>query len=374
MTPMLAGNGPEALAALAQTREAQGPVKLVLTDASMPDMDGFRLAEEIRKDPALSATPILLLTSAGECGDAARCRALGLEGYLTKPVSQSELLEAVLRVAGTKPPAVKPVLVTRHFLREERRSLHILLAEDNAVNQLLTLRILERHGHSVATVSNGRAALERIQKETFDLILMDVQMPEMDGFEATAAVRKQEEGTGKHLPIIAMTAHAMEGDRERCLAAGMDGYVAKPIHGEDLIDAIDRLGSSSAFVEVTTPTRRRGQEPIDMASALERAGGSVELLKELGALFLTELPLLMTTLREAIAAGDPNATERAAHKLKGCVGNFSAHPAWDAALKLEVLGRERCLSEAEPALAKLESEITRLKLAMTEFCSLEARP
>ena len=111
-----------------------------------------------------------------------------------------------------------------------------------------------------------------------------------------------------------------------------------------------------------------------MASALERAGGSVELLKELGALFLTELPLLMTTLREAIAAGDPNATERAAHKLKGCVGNFSAHPAWDAALKLEVLGRERCLSEAEPALAKLESEITRLKLAMTEFCSLEARP
>jgi CheY-like chemotaxis protein len=140
----------------------------------------------------------------------------------------------------------KPALVTRHSLREEVRSLRILLAEDNAVNQLLATRLLEKQGHHVATVGNGRAALERLEKETFDLILMDIQMPEMDGFEATAAIRKQEESTGKHLPIVAMTAHAMEGDRERCLAAGMDGYIAKPVRAKDLIDAIENLCQSPA--------------------------------------------------------------------------------------------------------------------------------
>jgi CheY-like chemotaxis protein len=171
---------------------------------------------------------------------------MGLEGYLTKPVSQSELLDAVLRVAGLKRSEAKPALVTRHSLREEVRSLRILLAEDNAVNQLLATRLLEKQGHHVATVGNGRAALERLEKETFDLILMDIQMPEMDGFEATAAIRKQEESTGKHLPIVAMTAHAMEGDRERCLAAGMDGYIAKPVRAKDLIDAIENLCQSPA--------------------------------------------------------------------------------------------------------------------------------
>jgi CheY-like chemotaxis protein len=209
-------------------------------------MDGFQLAEEIRKNPRFSGTAIMMLTSAGQRGDAARCREMGLEGYLTKPVSQSELLDAVLRVAGLKRSEAKPALVTRHSLREEVRSLRILLAEDNAVNQLLATRLLEKQGHHVATVGNGRAALERLEKETFDLILMDIQMPEMDGFEATAAIRKQEESTGKHLPIVAMTAHAMEGDRERCLAAGMDGYIAKPVRAKDLIDAIENLCQSPA--------------------------------------------------------------------------------------------------------------------------------
>jgi CheY-like chemotaxis protein len=151
-----------------------------------------------------------------------------------------------LRVAGTKRSQAKPALVTRHSLREGGRSLRILLAEDNAVNQLLAARLLEKQGHQVVTVGNGRAALERLEKETFELILMDIQMPDMDGFEATAAIRKGEESTGKHLPIIAMTAHAMEGDRERCLDAGMDGYISKPIHGKDLIDAIENLGQSPA--------------------------------------------------------------------------------------------------------------------------------
>ena len=152
--------------------------------------------------------------------------------------------------------------------------MRILLAEDNAVNQLLASRVLEKHGHRVVTAGNGRAALERLEKATFDLVLMDIQMPEMDGFEATAAIRKEEESTGNHLPIIAMTAHAMEGDRERCLAAGMDGYIAKPIQVEDLIDAIEKLGRSPAVAEVATMPKRGGPEPIDTTSALDASGGA----------------------------------------------------------------------------------------------------
>ena len=266
MQPALAGDGAEALRTLAQASEANRPIPLVLTDASMPEMDGFQLAEEIRVNPRLSCTMIMMLTSAGQRGDAARCRELGLEGYLTKPISQAELLDAVLRVAGAKRPVAKPALVTRHALREDGKSLRILLAEDNAVNQLLASRLLEKHGHNVVTVGNGRAALERLEKETFDLILMDIQMPGMDGFEATRVIRKQEQSSGKHLPIIAMTAHAMEGDRERCLAAGMDDYIAKPIHAKDLIDAIENLGGSLAVAEVATSGKCREQDLIDSAT------------------------------------------------------------------------------------------------------------
>ena len=207
----------------------------MLTDANMPEMDGFQLAEEIRKNPKLSGAAIMMLTSGGQRGDAARCRELGLAGYLTKPVGQAELLDAVLRVAGSKRSTEKPALVTRHSLREERRPLRILLAEDNAVNQKLASRLLEKHGHNVVTAANGRQALERLENESFDLVLMDVQMPEIDGFEATAAIRKKEEATGTHLPIMAMTAHAMQGDKERCLAAGMDGYLSKPLNVKELL-------------------------------------------------------------------------------------------------------------------------------------------
>jgi PAS domain S-box-containing protein len=371
MKPTLAGDGAEALQTLAQARKANEPFTLVLTDVSMPEMDGFQLAEEIRKNPRLSGTTIMMLTSAGQRGDAARCREIGLEGYLTKPVSPSELLDAILRVAGSKRPNAKPALVTRHSLREGRRSLRILLVEDNEVNQLLASHLLEKHGHRVVIAGNGRAALQQLEKETFDLILMDIQMPEMDGFEATAAIRKKEESTAKHLPIVAMTAHAMEGDRERCLAAGMDGYIAKPIQEKDLIYATQNLGQSLPVAQVATMAKRHDQEPIDTASALARAGGNVDLLKKMVALFQMELPVLMTNLREALTAGDAKATERAAHKLKGSVSNFSAQPAFKAALKLEVLGRDGSLSEVEPVFAQLEKEIQRLKSAMANLSGVK---
>lgn len=367
MQPTLAENGAEALRALDQALDANTPFRLVLTDAAMPEMDGFQLAEKIRRNPRLTCTTIMMLNSGGQRGDGARCRDLGLAGYLTKPVSQSELLNAILQVTAPKPPTAKPSLVTRHSLREAARPLHVLLAEDNTVNQLVASRLLEKHGHQVVTVGSGREALAQLKIATFDLILMDIQMPEMDGFETTAAIRKEEDASGKHLPIIAMTAYAMSGDRERCLAAGMDGYIAKPIRAKDLIAALDHLGLSSSLANEAIPTKFHEQGPMDTALALARVEGDAELLKIMGALFLKELPDLLKSLHDSIAAGDAIGIERAAHKLKGSISNFSAKPAFDAALRLEILGREGNLREAELAYAELEKEIQYLTPALTSL-------
>jgi CheY-like chemotaxis protein len=244
MKPVLAANAEEALATLHAARRFARSFALVLTDSNMPGIDGFALVEQARQEASLRQTTIMMLTSAGRRGDAARCRELGIAAYLIKPVSESELLEAVLRVLATKVrPADEPGLVTRHSLREGRPSLRILLAEDNAVNQRLAARLLEKRGHTVVVAATGREAVEAFSRQKFDLVMMDVQMPEMDGFQATAAIRTRENGTGVHTPIIAMTAHAMTGDRERCLAAGMDGYVSKPIQAQELFGAVEGLAS-----------------------------------------------------------------------------------------------------------------------------------
>src|SRR5271157_69630 len=237
-------------AALECLKQAPYPFGLILTDVNMPDMDGFALVEQLRQGPDLAATAkVIMLTSAGQRGDAARCRELGVAAYLTKPVGQAELLDCIARVLG--PAGAGPVvLITHHTLREEKRTLHVLLAEDNAVNQKLAARLLEKHGHHVTVTSNGHEALAALDRDNFDVVLMDVQMPEMDGFEATAVIRVREQSTGRHLPIIAMTAHAMQGDRERCLAAGMDGYIAKPIKAQELLDLLEHFCVAGADVEV----------------------------------------------------------------------------------------------------------------------------
>ena len=237
VTAVTSGEG--ALAALEHAGAAGDPFAIIVVDAEMPGMDGFEVAKQIRSNPGLSQPMIMMLSSTGQPGDAARCRELGVTAYLTKPLRQFELKEALLSAVGSTSLKAAPVpLVTRHALRESRRNLKVLLAEDNAVNRALAARLLEKRGHTVVPVENGRKALEAVEKQSYDLILMDVQMPEMDGFEATAAIRARESGTGRRIPIVAMTAHALKGDRERCLAAGMDDYISKPIRAQELLDVI----------------------------------------------------------------------------------------------------------------------------------------
>jgi signal transduction histidine kinase/DNA-binding response OmpR family regulator len=232
--------GEEALAHLSAAREAGQPYGLILTDMHMPKMDGFDLVGQIRQKPELATATIMMLTSAGHRGDAARCRELGVAAYLLKPIRQSELREAIARVLGAKEQEGAIALITRFSLQDARDPaafLSVLLAEDNAVNQRLAARLLEKRGHRVVVAANGQEAVAAVEKDNFDLVLMDIQMPEMDGFEATAAIRNKEKTNGNHQVVIALTAHAMKGDQERCLAAGMDGYLSKPIRPQEL-DAI----------------------------------------------------------------------------------------------------------------------------------------
>ena len=235
--------GEEALAQLSAARESGGPYGLILTDMHMPNMDGFALIERIRQRPELSTATIMMLTSAGHRGDAARCEELGVSAYLLKPIRQSELREAIARVLGAHEHTGAIPLITRYSLQDARdpmSSLRVLLAEDNPVNQLLATRLLEKRGHRVVRATNGREALAALEKESFDLVFMDVQMPEIDGIEATIVIREKEKSSGKHQPVIALTALAMKGDQERCLQAGMDDYLSKPIRPQELDDILEK--------------------------------------------------------------------------------------------------------------------------------------
>ena len=238
-----------ALDALDEYRKLGCPFDLMITDGQMPETDGFQLAEKVKQNPNFASLVIIMLTSSGQRGDVRRCREIDISAYLTKPVRQSELREAIhaafgRRLAGLLGPAV----VTKHVLREARAAAgrRILLAEDNHVNQILAVRLLERRGHRVVVAQNGREAVELLEKDQFDLVLMDVQMPEMDGFEATAAIRQREEHSGRRTRILAMTARAMKGDEERCLSAGMDGYISKPIHAEELYRLLEQTADTTA--------------------------------------------------------------------------------------------------------------------------------
>jgi CheY-like chemotaxis protein len=257
MVPTLVPSVSEALAALRGAQRSGKPFPLVLADVHMPEADGFTLAETIKREAALARAAVVMLTSGGQPGDAARCRELGVAAYLTKPIRSKDLRSAMVLALSHHPPeCVRPALVTRHSLRETRHTGRILLVEDNLVNRLVASRLLERRGHTVVQATNGHEALAILNDGAiagFGCVLMDVQMPEMDGFECTAVIREREQSTQVHLPIIAMTAHAMKGDEARCLAAGMDGYLSKPLQPEVFFDLIERhLNVSSPSVSAPT--------------------------------------------------------------------------------------------------------------------------
>lgn len=242
MRPRSTSSGARALTELKKSRQTKTPIKLAIIDAQMPHMDGFSLAEQIQKNTEINGTVMIMLTTSGVPGDAARCRKLGISAYLPKPVNQSHLLDAIL-LALNKPQSQKEqrTLITKHSLRERPLHLNILLAEDNIINQKLATRLLEKNGHQVTVARNGREVLDVLDIQPVDLILMDIQMPTMDGLKATALIRKKEQKSGRHTPIIAMTAHAMEGDREKCIEAGMDDYVSKPLNPSSFTAAIERV-------------------------------------------------------------------------------------------------------------------------------------
>jgi PAS domain S-box-containing protein len=359
MNPTAVDSGSRAIVTLREGKGLGRSFPLILLDAQMPDMDGFALAESIKRNPDWNAATVMMLTSSGQRGDAARCREIGVSAYLTKPVQQTELLDAILTALGTPPAQSFPsALVTRHSLRENRPRLQILLVEDNAVNQLLALRLLEKQGHAVTIATNGKKALEALKKESYDLVLMDIQMPEMNGWEATKAIREYEKLTGEHIPIVAMTAHAMKGDEERCAAAGMDDYLTKPIRIPELLAVVDEIGNRKA-VSKKMAASSKGRT-IDFTGAIALLGGDRELFVELAHVFKEECPRAIEEIRCAIGAQDPRTLERHAHNLKGSSASLGAAAVSLASSALEDCARSGNLKQADDLFKALERELDHL--------------
>ncbi|MDA0335743.1 MAG: response regulator [bacterium] len=363
MRPRTIDSSPGAVGELRRAIREGTPFGVILLDGWMPDMDGFDLAERIREYSELAHVPLLILTSAGRPEDTERNQRLHISRVLTKPVKQSDLLEAITDALDTsrdlRPAAGIPLAPVG-----PPRS--ILLAEDGVVNQRVAMELLALRGHSVTVVENGLEVLEALRREPFDLILMDVQMPKMDGFESTAVIRTAEAGSGAHIPIIAMTAHAMKGDRERCLEAGMDEYIPKPIRSLQVYQMIDTVTAGTPPLPVSVSTwgvlaeREPDAPPMILQEALAGVGGKRETLSELAALLLQECPRLLAEMRQALRRSDALALRRAAHTLKGSARLFAAHATGDAAMKLETIGIEQRLADAGAPLAHLQTEVDRL--------------
>jgi CheY-like chemotaxis protein len=354
MRPTLAIGASEALRAIDESYRRGEPFPLVLTDAHMPQVDGFELVARIKQDPQQGSTVIMMLTSGDRPQDPERCRELGIAAYLVKPIKQSELLNAILEITGVgladadERAAIEPP-------RPASRPLRVLLAEDSLVNQRLATAFLEKQGHAVTGVTNGREAVEASEAGGFDLILMDVQMPVMDGLEATAEIRAIEKQTQAHVPIIAMTAHALQGDRERCLDAGMDGYVAKPIRLEQLSEAI-RLAVGDAPATV-----------VDWEAALEAVGGDHQLLRVIVQSLFDYLPRRLVAMHEAAAAGDADRLGNAAHTLKGSVSFLGKVAVCDLAADLEQMADANDLDGAAHVLPNLERAMADLTAKMNQY-------
>jgi two-component system, sensor histidine kinase and response regulator len=376
VAPTIVEDGRAALVELERARAAGRTFHLVLLDARMPELDGFAVAERIRQEPALAGVTVMLLTSDVMNGDLARCRTLGVARHLVKPFTPSELLNAVLLALGQSIETATPSVPAREA---STKRLHVLVAEDNAVNQRVIVRLLEKMGHIPIIAYNGQEAVDAYESRPFDVVLMDVQMPVMDGLTATKTIRESEARNPgrRRLPIMALTAYAMRGDRERCLAAGMDEYLTKPVKPEELSAALSRLLDVSA----PEPPRASGRKeaapkrnaavPVvagdaapeagfDFSAALTYVGGDRELLDELLGIFVEDAPVRMEAIRRAIAGGEATELTREAHTIKGALKVIGATTAAGLAQGLEVLARDGNMSEADKLAVALEREMDRL--------------
>ena len=366
LTPTSVETAEEAFRLLCQAQESGEPFDLVLTDVNMPEMDGFDLAKRIKEDPDVSSTLIMMLTSGDRPGNITRCEELGVAAYLLKPVKQSELLDAILLAVGaTDADDVEASLAAEQA--PDVRPLTIVLAEDSLVGQKLVVGILKKFGHTLHVANNGKEVLGLMETHRPDLILMDVQMPELDGLEATAAIRAKEARLGSHVPIIAMTAHAIKGDRERCLEAGMDAYVSKPIHARRLFAAIEEITGVSH-----TPHDALGQgvpmeDVVDWTEAHRAVQGDADLLKTVVQAFLEECPLLMTSIRQAIGQQDPDSVRTSSHSIKGSARYFGAKRVFDRAYEIEKMAARGSLHKADLATDALQKELDLLTSILDNY-------
>jgi two-component system, sensor histidine kinase and response regulator len=341
----------------------------VISDLQMPEMNGFELVEQIRKSAHFSRVPVLILSSSAQRSERQRCRKLGIAAYLSKPVQPSELLDAILSALSVRPSDPGRHGDASPPQTEGKQGMKVLLAEDNLVNRTLATRLLEKHGHTVVVVENGREALEALERETVDLVLMDVQMPEMDGLEATAAIRERERKTGSHVPIIALTAHAMKGDREKCLAAGADEYLAKPIRTTELFEAVDRLrnAKTNALSGAIPIAHTPAANAFDIDAALKHVEGDRDLLDEIVRIFSDQCPRTISEIQNAIRTADFSLVERAAHSLKGAASNLCATGVTHSAAELEESARSGNLSSVRERFQLLEREVEKLLRKLEAF-------
>ena len=365
MTLSEADSATTALSSLNRAREQGEHFDLFLIDVHMPGMDGWDLAAQIRAVPLHDSCHIIMMPSAGHNGDAERCRNLRIDGYLIKPVVQDEL-EAIMAQIISGPPEQPQhmELVVPRDIPLQKRQLTVLLVEDVEINQKVATKILEKQGHRVVVANNGREGVELWEREAFDIILMDIQMPEMDGYQATAAIRAREQKFGRHTPISAMTAYAMKGDAEKCLAAGMDAYITKPIKAEELLMTIEKLvgGSVPSHQEVSTSPTAAGAQAaaLDWPGMLDCWDDDREFAEELLTTFIKQLFKQRNDLAVAVAGADPKEITSAAHSLKGSLLAIMAKPAGDFALALETMGRLGDIKRAPEVWTQLDIQLTRL--------------
>lgn len=371
-------SGAEAISELKSAADAN-PYKMLILDMQMPGMDGEHTTIIIKNTAEIKDTCIIMLTSMGRRGDGARLQGLGCSAYLVKPVKQSLLFDTIAAVASmgkVEEGGRKAVLFTRHSIAEMRLSnVNMLLVEDNPVNQKMTVAMLKKAGFHVDIAENGKKAVEAVERKNYDVIFMDIQMPEMDGFEATKTIRSIEKADKRNI-IIAMTAHAMPGDREKCIKAGMDDYIAKPIDPKELFDIIKKWikpkieGGETVHSNTATkgdaqpePQQKAGEDepPVDMKKAMSRVGNDMTFFKEMVKEFINYIPEKLNLISDGIKAGDFDAIQKNAHNIKGAAGNLSAVRLHSLSLELENKGREKNISGAEDLVAELKREMERLK-------------